>query len=235
MSLLFEYHQRTDMGSAKLIIELEQIFDILNQGLFGGELESVNFTIQLKKKVSLRWIPDIERMVIGADFSKLELGDIPAVMLHEMIHISNHQKGLLDVTANQYHNKHFLKAAMDVGFVVIKHKTQGWAITSTIYPRNVVQHIYIKHPNKDAIRRRNDSFKSIAMNSGVFKAGLADLRDRIKIEKPTKTYFLKYQCNCPPPHNSIRSGRRPDGPNALNIQCMNCRTQFECITVLDEN
>jgi len=219
---------------ATLIAELERIFGVLNQALFGGELEPVSFAFQPKKKVSLRWMPDVEGMVIGADFSKLEYGEIPGVMLHEMIHISNQQKGLPDVTTNQYHNKNFLELALEVGLVVIKHKTQGWAITSTVYPRNVVERIYIKRPNKEAIRRRNDAFDSIVMDKAIFKAGRADMRERVKSEKPTKTYFLKYQCNCPPPHNSIRSGRRPDGPNALNIQCQNCRSHFECVTELDE-
>jgi len=217
-----------------LIAELERIFDVLNQALFGGKLEPVNFALQPKKKVSLRWMPDIEGMVVGADFSKLEYGEILAAMLHEMIHVANQQKGLPDVTTNQYHNKNFLQAALEVGLVVIKHKTQGWAITSTVYPRNVVERVFIKRPNKDAVRRRNDAFDSITMDKAILKAGRADIRERIKSQKPTKTYFLKYQCNCQPPHNSIRSGRRPDGPNALNIQCLNCRSQFECVTELDE-
>lgn len=217
-----------------LIAELERIFMVLNKALFNGELEPVIFSIQSKKKVSLRWMPDVERIVVGADFCKLEYVEIPGTILHEMIHISNHQKGLQDVTTNQYHNKNFLQGALDVGLVVIKHKTQGWAITSTVYPRNVIERVFIKKPNKDVVRRRNDAFESLGIDKSAFKTGRADMRDRIKNEKPTKTYFLKYQCNCPPPHNSIRSGRRPDGPNALNIQCMNCRSHFDCVTELDE-
>lgn len=217
-----------------LIAELDRIFGVLNQSLFSGELEPVKFAIQPKKKVSLRWVSDSENVIIGADFSKLEFGEIPGVLLHEMIHISNHQNGLPDVTTNQYHNKNFLQAALSVGLVVIKHKTQGWAITSTVYPRNVVERVFIKRPSKDAIRRRDDAFDSIKMDKALFKAGFADMRDRIRTEKPTKTYFLKYQCNCPPPHNSIRSGRRPDGPNAPNIQCGDCRSQFVCVSDLEE-
>jgi hypothetical protein len=194
----------------------------------------VPFSVQYKKKVSLRWTPDIEGVVIGSDFLKLEYGEIPCALLHEMIHISNYQCGDVDVTANQYHNKHFLQVALEVGLVVIKHKTQGWAITSTTYPRNVVERIYIKKPNKEAIKRRNDIFDEISIDKTIFKLARAEIRERIKSEKPTKTFFLKYQCNCPPPHNSIRSGRRPDGPNALNIQCLNCRSQFECVTDLED-
>lgn len=42
-------------------------------------------------------------------------------------------------------------------------------------------------------------------------------------------YFMKYQCKCKPPHNSIRSGCRPDGPNRLNIICKDCGQPFTCV------
>jgi hypothetical protein len=41
-----------------------------------------------------------------------------------------------------------------------------------------------------------------------------------------KQCFLKYICQCSPPHNSIRSGRRPNGPHALHIQCLMCGANF---------
>jgi len=217
-----------------IVSQLEGAYEVLNQAIFEGKLTPVPIVIQPKKKVSLRWMPDIDSLVIGADFPKLLHSEIPGLLLHEMIHVANHQRGLTDVTTNQYHNKNFLLGALAVGLVVIKHKTQGWAITSTVYPRNVVEKVFIKRPNKEAIKRRDDAFDLVKIDKAAFKTGRADIRDRTKAEKPPKTYFLKYQCNCPPPHNSIRSGRRPDGPNALNIQCLNCRSQFECVTELDE-
>jgi hypothetical protein len=216
-----------------IVAELERVYTLLNDGLFNGKLQSVPILIQPKKKITLRWLPDQESLVVGSDFTKLANCEIPAAMLHEMIHIANTQRGLTDVTTNQYHNKYFLQAALDAGLVVIKHKTQGWAITTTVYPRNVVERIYIKKPLKEAAARREAVFASIKLEKAVFHSGRTDLRERIKAEKPAKTYFLKYQCNCPPPHNSIRSGRRPDGPNALNIQCLNCRSKFVCVSDLD--
>lgn len=219
--------------SANMIVELNRIFTILNKSLFGGNLEPITYTIQPKKKVSLRWTNDIESMVIGADFINLEHREILGLILHEMVHVSNHQHRLPDVTTNQYHNKNFLQAALNVGFVVIKHKTQGWSITSNIYPRNVVEKNFVKRPNKDVVRIKNDTFYSIVVNRQVLKDGCIDIKNKIKGEKPTKTFFLKYQCNCSPPHNSIRSGRRPDGPNAPNLMCLDCRSTFQCVTDLD--
>ena len=132
----------------------------------------------------------------------------------------------------KYHNKHFLASANQVGLVVIKHKTQGWGITSTVFPRNIVERTFIKRPLKNVIVRRNKVFQEIKLNEKLLTESRVDLQNRIKNEKPVKTFFLKYECNCAPPHNSIRSGRRPDGPNALNIQCMNCLSKFECVTDL---
>lgn len=224
------------MSDAKLplIAELEQAFQVINEVLFEGKLKPVPIVVQTKRKVSLRWSPDSESIIIGSDFPKLEYAEIPGVFLHELIHVANHQRGVVDVTTNQYHNKHFLECALQVGLVVIKHKTQGWAITSTVFPRNVVERVFIKRPNKDAVTRRDTAFGKLNIDKAAYRGGRAEVRERIKQEKPPKTYFLKYQCNCPPPHNSIRSGRRPDGPNALNIQCLNCRSQFECVTDLEE-
>jgi hypothetical protein len=216
-----------------MIDEIERIFGILNVEFFDRKLRSVPIVVQPKKKVSLRWIQETESIVLGADFLYLDNSEIVGCMLHEMIHILNYQMGIVDVTKNQYHNKIFLKYALQVGFIVIKHKTQGWSITSTVLPRNVIERVFVKKPNKDAIVKRNKIFESIKVEKSKFKKIRSEIKSRIENEKPTKTFFLKYECNCQPPHNSIRSGRRPDGPNALNIQCLNCKSSFECVTELE--
>lgn len=214
--------------------ELEKAFNLFNKSLFAGRLEPVGFSIQSKKKVGIRWSSESGTIVIGSDVPKLDLSEIPGVLLHEMIHVANHQENLVDVKANQYHNKYFLHCALDVGLVVIKHKTQGWAITGTLVPRNVVEQVYLKKPTKENAKRLSETFGKLELDKSAFKALQSEIRQKLRVEKPPKTYFLKYQCNCPPPHNSIRSGRRPDGANALNIQCQNCRSKFECVTSLDD-
>ena len=45
--------------------------------------------------------------------------------------------------------------------------------------------------------------------------------ERIISKSKTRQYFLKYICNCPEPHNSIRSGRR-----SLNVNCGECGYKF---------
>lgn len=221
------------LSDSTITSEVKRAFNILNENLFDGKLEEVSVSIQPKKKHALKWMSDIKSLIIGGDFIKLEFNEILGTLLHEMIHIMNFQRGISDVTINQYHNKHFLEYALKVGFVVIKHKTQGWSITTTIYPRNVVECFHVKKPNKDSINLRNQIFNLIDLKKSVIKHGNVEIRNFVRDEKPTKTFFLKYQCNCLPPHNSFRSGRRPDGLNRLNVQCLDCSSKFECVTPLD--
>lgn len=220
-----------------IVEEMRRVFGIFNKRLFDGKLKDVEIVIQPKKKVSMRFVAETNLLVIGSDFTNLRPGppgyEILTTLLHEMIHISNHQNGIVDCTTNQYHNKHFLTSAMKAGLVVIKHKTQGWAITTTIYPRNVVESEFVRKPQRDAAGRLMEILSEIKLDKSICKNARVAIRQKMKEEKPTKTYFLKYTCNCSPPHNSIRSGRRPDGPNALNIQCLNCRSTFVCATDLD--
>ena len=215
-----------------LVSEIERACEFLNKILFDNKIQPFQIAIQTKKKVAIKWQTDIETLVIGAEFLQLEFNDLLGVLLHELIHISNYQRGIVDVTINQYHNKRFLELANEIGLVVIKHKTQGWGITSTIFPRNIIEKSYIKRPLKKAILRRNKAFEELNFNKKIINEARIEFQNKIKHERPVKTFFLKYECNCSPPHNSIRSGRRPDGPNALNIQCLNCRSEFVCVTDL---
>jgi len=226
--------KKPDMDKPPIVAELERVFFVLNQDLFEGTINPVPVTIQPKKKVSLRYFPDAKAIVLGSDFPNLDYTDVPPTLLHEMIHIWNEQQGVVDCTTNQYHNKQFLSSALEMGLVVIKHKTQGWAITTTTLPRNVMTKELVRVPSKAAITRRNEVFAALKIDKAAFRQGRSEIRQRVKEEKPSKTYFLKYVCNCPPPHNSIRSGRRPDGPHALNIECKNCHSKFVCVSKLSD-
>lgn len=214
-----------------LCLEMQEAFQALNRGLFEGSLEPVPFVILPKRKFTIKFIGEENAIVIGGEFSKLDRVDILPQLLHEMVHISNHQKGLVDVTANQYHTiKYFLPVALSVGLIAIKHKSQGWSITAAVCPRNVVEKEFIRRPDDEVIRKRDAVFHGILFDKALISKSQEEIKKRAEDSKPTKTFFLKYICNCPPPHNSIRSGRRPDGVNALNIVCMNCRSRFICIS-----
>lgn len=214
-----------------LCLEMQEAYHTLNRGLFDGSLEPVQFVVLPKRKLTIKFISEENIIVIGGEFSKLDRSDILPQLLHEMVHVRNAQKGIVDVTANQYHTiKYFLPIALSVGLIAIKHKSQGWSITSTVAPRNVVDKEFIRKPEDAAIQKRDAIFGSILFDKGLISKSQEEIKKRADDSKPAKTFFLKYVCNCPPPHNSIRSGRRPDGVNALNIVCMNCRSRFICIS-----
>lgn len=218
---------RVSKTDSLLCLEFQEAFQTLNKHLFENVLIPVNFSVQPKKKFAIKYLSDQNLIIVGGEFVKLDNCDILPQLLHEMIHIFFSQKGIEDVTANQYHTiKHFLAKALSVGLVVIKHKSQGWSITSPIAPRNVVEKEFIRMPSKASSQARVDAFLKISLDKSIIAKCQSEIKKILEKEKPTKEFFLKYVCNCPPPHNSFRSGRRPDGANALNIVCMNCRSKF---------
>jgi len=218
------------MHKAKLPIigELERAFSVLNAKLFGGILKMPPVVIDTKKKLSIRY--QSENLVIGIDFINIDYHDLLLVLLHEMIHIANHQEGVVDCTANQYHNKRFLAKALEVGLVVKKHKTQGWGITGTNIPKGGVDGDLVRVPEKPAIQRRVKTFNEVNIDKQIFREAKNNIADKAGRARPPKACFLKYVCKCPPPHNSIRSGRRPDGANPLRIRCEQCGSLFVCVT-----
>jgi hypothetical protein len=84
-------------------------------------------------------------------------------------------------------------------------------------------------PNKAINKLREEIFQQLAteMNKAVLKKVKKEIASLPR--KSDKSYTLKYECGCEPPHNSIRSGRRPDGPNPLNAMCMDCLTYYKCV------
>lgn len=207
--------------------EIESAFNHFNKHLFHNKLEKIPVVINPKRKVDLKFVPDSNSILIGYEIFSVHYEDLPSLLLHEMIHVSNFQSKIVDVTTNQYHNKNFCAKAVDVGFIVLRHKAQGWSITTTELPRNIVDENKVQKPNVKVFAAREKAFQ----NFPLCKISFSDCKKYIKSQaskgKTPKIFQLKYECKCPPPHNSIRSGRRPDGNNPLNILCRDCMSVFE--------
>lgn len=218
-----------------LVAELTNIFLVFNKFFFSNMLVEPVFHVQTKRKFSIRWVVDIKSFVVGSDFVKIKTDEIPDVMLHEMIHAFNSQNNIVDVTLNQYHNKFFVNIALQLGLILIKHKTQGWSITTRSYPRNVTEKLFIKKPKIEKINLRESAFEKLNLNRDSLRISRKYIRDLIKNERPSKNFFLKYECLCQPPHNSVRSGRRPDGPNRLNLVCQDCGASLSCVSSLEDD
>lgn len=209
------------MKKPPIVSELERIFRYYNEGLFDGSLRIPTHVIQHDKKVVFRFVASSYYIVVGSCFGTA--GDVLDPYLHEMVHIYNFSRKSPDITSNQYHNSFFSDIALYVGLHVIRHKTQGWSITSFKKPTNGEY----ESPEAEAIKRRDAVLKGMVLDTDLIDRARKEMRQTVESKKP-KPCFLKYTCSCPPPHNSIRSGRRPDGQHAPNITCNRCKTVFIC-------
>jgi hypothetical protein len=133
-----------------------------------------------------------------------------------MIHALNYSENVKGITSNRYHNKKFLTEALNVGLYVAREKSTGWSATS-----------YKNLKDDDSVCPKDDDnavlievFDSFEFSKNVLAEAKKDV-ERIVSKTKGRQYFLKYMCNCPEPHNSIRSGRR-----SLDVVCGECGHKF---------
>jgi len=212
-------------SNTNLLQELERIFNELNNSLFSGRLKVPAFVIHIDKKSVFRFVPESYHLVIGSNFAQASLEDIVCDLLHEMVHILNWLEGVTDCTSNQYHNKHFLEQALGIGLFVVRHKTQGWGVTKLSIQK--AQKARVPHP--EAMQFRLKVLDDLHIKKKLILDGKEDIGQAIRARGVRKVCFLKYECSCPPPHNSIRSGRRPDGAHPLKAVCKICGQEFVCV------
>jgi hypothetical protein len=205
-----------------IIAELERTYGTLNSHLFSGKLRTPEFVMQfLKKKSIFKFIPEPYQIIVAGDLGNIALRSLFSHLLHEMVHISNYMDGVLDCRLNQYHNKEFMVAALKVGLICVKHRSHGWVTTDAT---NTLDAII---PDKEIIEKRNKAFAEINFDKLVLRQSRVEFCKK----SPKRMYCLKYECNCQPPHNSIRSGRRPDGAYPPKIRCEECGCLFVCAEV----
>ena len=220
------------MPESKRMKNFEVVFDGLNASLFGGEIPGAKFTFDISKKFAMRW--DQESVVIGSEFVSLNCLDFLIALVHEMVHMQCRRLRLDDLGINQYHKKDFMSVALSLGFFVVKHKSQGWSIISPVAPRNTTNSLAVKVPVADSNRALCETLDNIKFDREGFKRDMATLQTAIMQNPPSKTFFLKYVCGCPEPHNSIRSGRRPlSGKNHPAAMCKSCGADYVCVSDYD--
>ena len=182
--------------------------------------------IHTHKKVVFRFQPKLRQVIVGSEFAWAE--DFVEGYLHEMCHMANYQRGKQDVSSNQYHNKYFLQMALRVGFYVCRHKTQNWSITQIKRPR-IYSGDDVHCPTPAASKKLRATIKKLDIDWPIIEDAQITIEETVKAHKP-KECFLKYVCGCPPPYNSVRTGRRPDGPHPPNWKCEDCGKHFRYVT-----
>lgn len=202
---------------------LNQMFGHLNRELFEGKLSQPTIEFSLNRPFVIRWEVKGNILHIGRGIVRCDFNELAVELVHEMIHIFNNMRGIEDQARNQYHNKYFMESALNFGFYVQQHKRHGWSITTIHRPSSQA---ILYTPNLGTSSRLVHTLKNLSEFVINYKNELSMVHSLIKDAKPAKCYFLKYCCQCPPPYNSIRSGRRPDSKNALDILCNKCGEPF---------
>lgn len=201
----------------------EEVHRVLNERLFEGTLASPKFEKDLGRKCVLHFSPP-NSYQYGSEIVTAPPDLISSELVHAMIHAKNHAQGVIDSTQNQYHNTHFLQEALRVGFCVVWHKSRGWALTF-VDTAKAAGHEKFRLPDEAA----NSVLKAAMAGVSIPKKSLGAWQRELAGEladKPKKTFLLKYICRCSPPHNTVRSGRRPEGDNPLDITCNTCKSKF---------
>ena len=200
-------------------------YQLLNQDLFHSKLPTVEFSISLSRKDIFQFSsPNL--FEIGTGLITARPVEIIDDLLHNMVHVYNHTHDKQDVTQNQYHNLDFCEKALEVGLIVVCHKTRGWGVTHTDPDVDIEK---IRHPNKESASKRSLTYGKIELPVDGLAEFQSELQERLG-DKPIKQFQFKYICQCEPPF-IVRVGTRPDGDRCLLAECKHCNTKF----VLDES
>lgn len=205
-----------------VLTAFERLFRFFDSRHFSG-LVMPTFRCDFRKKATFRFHPKTFEFVIGRSLLRLTHREALVDFLHEMIHIYNHAAGVVDhAPVNQYHNQRFASAAHNVGFHVLKHPTHGWSVLSTEPPARGDQCLFA---DDDDLAFLRGSLASAPLDLETFQETQRAIgREGGFVVR--KVCQIKYVCKCPPPHNAIRSGRRPTGRHPLDVTCNLCHSRF---------
>lgn len=202
--------------------EFERLFCYFNKKLFAENLILPVFRFDPKKHFGFRFQGQIKQheFVIGMGLVDSDWLGLVNLFIHEMIHMNNYVHRINDHTVNQYHNQFFANGATRLGFYVLKHPSRGWsqiqlngAGDGEILSPSKIDHDYLK------------KVIHLADFDGEIMRTILQQMKEVQ-SRPKKQFQLKYICRCSPPHNTVRSGRRPTGKNPLRVRCEICGYTF---------
>ena len=199
---------------------LNKVFDLLNEAFFENALSRPTITIQstprayghftLNKDTWVSTLGGTHEINIGAGTLARPIENVCATMLHEMIHLYNHENGIQDCSrGNTYHNKKFKQAAESHGLTVEHSDKYGWSHTS---PTEELLDFVIENGLTDILINRNDGMSFYTGKTGTHSGGT---------EVPTilrTSSTRKYVCPCC--GMSVRATR------TVRIACMDCDEQM---------
>lgn len=204
-----------------MIPNLINAYQTFNKELFEDQLPVNDFITNPKRSGIFSFSPPAT-VAFCKHFPDVTKQAILDDLIHQMIHIENYQRGIEDHTSNQYHKRNFCTRALEVGLNVGYDSSRGWAITSTSVDFNSKK---IRRAEKKITKKLVSLYDHIDLSLDI----IVDFQNQLRVEfenRQLKQYQLKYICSCDPPHNTIRSGRRPDGQRPLDASCNICNAKF---------
>lgn len=205
-----------------MITRLQEAYNVLNKELFGGKLLEPNLCLCRSSSPEIFYFREKANIEICNGFADAGPVQLLDELLHVMVHMKNHGEGVLDHTANQYHNTNFRQEALAVGLFVGKKKSRGWAHT---FSDEALVCDGVCKPPEHLRSRLLEVYTMVDLTPRELSA-LKRGFEKLCLPRETRTYQHKYCCQCSPPHNSIRSGRKPDGPHPLNARCNICNANY---------
>lgn len=125
--------------SSRLLGALEKLYRKINADWFDNELEDVVLSVTPTPRayghltVNNAWnVKGEGRRELNISSAALDrpIEDICATLVHEMCHLLNIQRGIVDVSRNgMYHNSKFRDCAEAHGLVIGRDPRYGWTIT----------------------------------------------------------------------------------------------------------
>ncbi|AUM62682.1 SprT-like domain-containing protein [Spiroplasma monobiae] len=195
-----------------LILELHSVHKQLNEYLFSNSLSEVKIAIETSKRrnsltlghfdPSSDWSDkknqiSIWTLTLNGDYIRT-IG----VLVHEMVHQYNHERGIKDVENNQRHNKKFKEIAENKAMLLVNSTKSNRGFSNT-------------KPNKELIYYIDNV---LDFNKDVFKKMIH--KDALEHEPKGYNKTSRYICNCGTVINNSRK-------ESLNIKCMDCNNIFK--------
>lgn len=204
--------------TSRLAGQLEKLFRMLNEDLFGGQLETPIITIQSTPRayghysVSKIWTVNGEEQKheinIGAGTLDREIEYTVGTLLHEMVHM--YDDTVLNVQDSSrggtYHNRLFKATAESVGLIVAKSDKYGWAHTS---PSDALIEWILDHDIEEIRINRNEPTGIRVVGGNTAASGGLNL-----IGSNSNSHSRKYLCPCC--GNSVRATKQ------VNVICGDC-------------
>ena len=208
--------------------ELHDLYNKLNEELFGGDLPEVALTIQSKgKRNSMGWFTvgkvwndksgevQLHEINISAEYLNVSVWETVDTLMHEMVHLWNHVRGIQDTSrGGTYHNTKFRDASIMVGFEYKNDKPDkryGWSFSS-LAPQTI------------------DFIKSIGINENAFAIGRKDFeaqqRTTINEEtgeveegeaEPGEKKQTSWRLTCPKCNLKLRASKA-----GVRVKCIEC-------------